>query len=150
VHYSDRDDNGCADAEGQEVWAKTAGDRFCAVVPSGDGTGYLVTRYDVNGMYTREVTSDQPGFDNNPNAVVPASAGWTEFLTALTAGADAATKSYEFDYHNECDDHWRDSFYGGSFAGSGTIRNCPRSGIQAAQHHPTARFGGPSAFQPVP
>ena len=156
VHLSNKDDNGCATPAGQEVWAKTASDRHYTVEPIADGTGYLVTRYDLHGtfetitgakhpgcddpgtfasvesgtwtgVWTKKVTHDLPGFDYNPDAAMPASGSWSEFLVAafnLAPDADPATTSYEFDYYNECDDHWRDSYYGGAFVGSGTIGDC--------------------------
>jgi len=58
---------------------------------------------------------------------MPASGTWPDFLTAffgLDPGADPPTTSYEFDYYNDCGDHWRDSFYGGASIGSGTIDDC--------------------------
>ncbi len=67
------------------------------------------------------------GFDYNPDAEMPASGTWPDFLTAffgLDPGADPPTTSYEFDYYNDCGDHWRDSFYGGASIGSGTIDDC--------------------------
>ncbi|WP_028058432.1 collagen-like triple helix repeat-containing protein [Candidatus Solirubrobacter pratensis] len=111
VHLSDQDDHACADANGQETWAKTASDRFYAVKPLDDGTGYLVTRYDTkgtftanvgaknpgsgcddtftsattgtwNGVWTKKVTSDMTGFDYNPDATLPESGSWSAFLTA--------------------------------------------------------------------
>jgi hypothetical protein len=42
------------------------------------------------------------------------------------AASPAPTTSYEFDYYNACGDHWRDSFYNGSFGGGGFIKDCPR------------------------
>jgi hypothetical protein len=157
VHLTGQNDNGCADVDGQEVWAHTSENRFFTVEPIQDGSGYLVTRYDVNGtfttipgaehpgcndevdfaaadtgtwngVWTRKVTADMPGFDYNPDTTMPASGTWSAFLTAvfgLPAGADPATTSYEFDYYNDCDDHWRDSSYAGNSVGSGTIGNCP-------------------------
>jgi hypothetical protein len=156
VHLSNRDDNGCADSDGQEVWAKTASDRSYTVEPLDDGTGYLVTRYDLHGtfktiagaeqpgctdedafsgvdngtwtgVWTRKVTSNTPGFDYNPDAKLPASGSWSDFLMAafgLAPDVEPATTSYEFDYYNECGDHWRDSLYGGLFVGSGNIGDC--------------------------
>jgi hypothetical protein len=67
------------------------------------------------------------GFDYDPDAEMPASGTWADFLTAafgLDPGADPPTTSYEFDYYNDCGDHWRDSFYGGASIGSGTIDDC--------------------------
>jgi hypothetical protein len=157
VHLSNQTDNGCATSAGQEAWAKTASDRSYTVEPLADGSGYQVTRYDLNGtfktipgakhpgcddvgtfsgvengtwtgVWTRTVTSDMAGFDYNPDADLPASGTWNDFLTAvfnLDPNADPTTTSYEFDYYNnDCDAHWRDSFYSGSFEGSGTIEDC--------------------------
>ena len=134
VHLTGQDDNGCADADGQVVWAHTDEDRFFTVEPAQDGTGYFVTRYDVNGTYTtipgrehpgcddegtfssadtgtwngvwtRKVTSEMPGFDYNPDAEMPSSGTWADFLTAffgLAPSADPPTTSYEFDYYSSC------------------------------------------------
>ena len=156
-HLAGLEDNGCADAGGQVVWAHTDEDRFFSVVPAQDGSGYFVTRYDVNGtfttipgrehpgctdegifdsadtgtwngVWTRHITSDLTGFDYDPDAEVPATATWADFLTevfGLEPTADPPTTSYEFDYYNACGDHWRDSFYGTSSIGSGTIGDCP-------------------------
>ena len=49
VHLTGLDDSGCADVGGQEVWAHTNEDRFYAVEPAQDGSGYFATRYDLNG-----------------------------------------------------------------------------------------------------
>jgi hypothetical protein len=157
VHLSNRDDNGCATPTGQEVWAKTASDRHFTVEPIADGTGYLVTRYDVHGtfetiagakhpgcddpnvfagvesgtwtgVWTQKVPSNTPGFDYNPDAAMPASGSWSDFLVAafnLAPNTNLDTTSYEFDYYNDdCDGHWRDSYYGGASIGSGTIEDC--------------------------
>lgn len=155
VHLANQPDTGCA-TDGYEVWANTNEDRYFVVEPAQDGSGYLVTRYDVNGtfttkpgrqhpgcadaanfnsadtgtwngVWTRKVTPDMQGFDYNPDATMPASGTWGAFLTAafgLAAGADPATTSYEFDYYNSCGDHWRDSYFGTTSVGSGTIGDC--------------------------
>jgi hypothetical protein len=88
-----------------------------------------------NGVWTRHITFDLAGFDHNPDAV-PADDSWVGFLTKVfgiteeaadpNSANPAPTTSYEFDYYNACGDHWRDSFYGGNFIGSGSIDNCPR------------------------
>jgi hypothetical protein len=156
VHIEGRDDYGSA-TDGYEVWAHDDEDRYFTIEPTNDGKGYLVTRYDVNGTYTtipgrqhpgcedagtfesedtgkwngvwaRKVTSDMPGFDYNPDAVMPASGAWADVFTAffgLAPDVDPPTISYEFDYYNSCGDHWRDSYYDGASVGSGTIGDCP-------------------------
>lgn len=88
-----------------------------------------------NGVWTRHITSDLAGFDFNPDAA-PADESWVGFLTKVfgisqeaadpNSANPAPTTSYEFDYYNACDDHWRDAFYSGSFTGGGSIGNCPR------------------------
>lgn len=151
-----RDDTGCATTSSQEVWAHDNETRSYAVTAAPDGSGYLVTRYDLNGSYTTipgahdpgcagtaftsaqtgtfngvwtmKVTIDGTGpVDYNPEAQ-PSGPSWDQFLTAVF-GVDSndshvSTVSYEFDYKNTCHDHWRDSYYGGSFYSSGGISNC--------------------------
>jgi len=154
------EDHGCITSSDQEVWAHDNETRFYAVTPAQDGTGYFVTRYDVNGTYktvvgahdpsgdctgapfasaqtgsfngvwTKKVTINAAGpVDYNPDAH-PAKAGWDDFLTSVFGVASSDTThvkdvSYEFDYYSDCNtDHWRDSFYGGSFFGSGGIGIC--------------------------
>ena len=81
-----------------------------------------------NGIWTRKVTSGLAGFDYNPDGSMAGVETWSDFLTeffGLDPAADPPTISYEFDYYNACDDHWRDSFYGASSIGSGTIGDCP-------------------------
>ena len=121
-----------------------------------DGTGYFVTRYDLDGTFTTIVGARNPGcnelgtfatagtgtfngvwtrfiemnvdLDYNPDADLPPTATWDDVFTVffgLPPGADPPTVSYEFDYYNACDDHWRDSFYAGVSAGSGNIADCP-------------------------
>jgi hypothetical protein len=87
-------------------------DRFYKVDAAQDGTGYFVTRYDVNGTFTTVVGAMHPGqctpgvtFDSNdvgtfsgvwtrevtitgaadynPDAVMPADASWASFLEAF-------------------------------------------------------------------
>jgi hypothetical protein len=156
VHLTNQNDNGCA-TPSQEVWATTASDRHYTVEPLAEGTGYLVTRYDVHGTFetipgarhpgcddlerfasvesgswtgvrTQMVPSTTPGFDYNPDAAMPASGSWSDFLVAafnLAPNTNLETTSYEFDYYNnDCDSHWRDSYYGGASVGSGTIEDC--------------------------
>ena len=65
---------------------------------------------------------------------MPASGSWVDFLgdvfglpasIADPSGADPApTLSYEFDYYNECGDHWRDAYYDGAYSGGGSIEDC--------------------------
>jgi hypothetical protein len=119
-----------------------------------DGSGYFVTRYDVNGTYktivgrhhpgenetpapragrsthgvwTQNVAYTLGGFDYDPDAT-PTGSSWADFLSSvfhLTNPDAATTTSYEFDYYNACGNHWRDSFYNGSFMWSGSIGDCP-------------------------
>jgi hypothetical protein len=158
---TNRDDTGC---DGVEVWAHDTEDRLFTVEAAQDGTGYIVTRYDVkgtfttvpgthhpgdcthtfdspdtgtfNGVWTRQVTSDMDeGFDYNPDAQMPATGSWVDFLGAFfglppsiadpNSPTAAPTLSYEFDYYNSCGDHWRDAFYDGASSGGGSIGDCP-------------------------
>jgi len=157
VHL-DRDDTGCG---GFEIWAHDDQDRQFVVQPNGNG--YLVTRYDYNGtfttiagahqpgncaatfdaadagtfsgVWTRQVTHDMTDFDYHPDAEMPASGSWVDFLGAVfglpasiadpSGATPAPTLSYEFDYYNECGNHWRDAYYGGAYSGGGSIQSCP-------------------------
>jgi hypothetical protein len=152
VHLVNRDDTGCG---GAEVWAHDTMDRLYVVNPAQDGLGYFVTRYDVHGTFKTVPTAHHPGdcantfdsadvgtfngvwtrkitgaFDFNPDASMPASGSWDDFIAAFFAGNGESPTvtdvSYEFDYYNACPDHWRDAFYGGTFTGGGSIGNCPR------------------------
>jgi hypothetical protein len=78
-----------------------------------------------NGVWTRLVTGD---FDYNPDATMPASGTWDDFLAAAF-GPNATVEdiSYEFDYYNVCDDHWRDAAYPyPTIVTTGMIGDCPR------------------------
>jgi hypothetical protein len=121
-----------------------------------DGTGYFVTRYDINGTFTTIEGAEHPGctdeghfdsedvgtwngvwtqkitgnFDYNPDGSMEGVVTWDEFIAAIftsdTGPAPTVTfTSYEFDYYNECGDHWRDANYGGASQQSGTIGDCP-------------------------
>jgi len=112
---TNRDDTGC---DGVEVWAHDDENRSFVVTPAQDGTGYFVTRYDLNGVFTavqgahhpgdcnnvfttntkgafngvwtRKIASDLTGFDYNPEAT-PADSSWVGFLTSVFGiSADAA------------------------------------------------------------
>jgi hypothetical protein len=131
VHFTNRDDTGCG---GAEVWAHDTEDRFYTVDASQDGSGYTVTRYDVHGTFTTVPGTHHPGdcpntfdsadagtfngvwtrsisgnFDYNPDATIPASGTWGDFIAAFFAPngeiPTVTDKSYEFDYYNTCGDH---------------------------------------------
>jgi hypothetical protein len=79
-----------------------------------------------SGVWTKSITMAGAA-DYNPDAAVPASGTWDDFIAAFFgSGATVADESYEFDYYNACGDHWRDAFYSGAFTGSGSIGDCPR------------------------
>jgi hypothetical protein len=146
-----REDTGCG---GTEVWAHDTEDRFFTVEAAQDGTGYFVTRYDVNGTFTTVVGAQHPGqcngstfdsadvgtfngvwtrqvtgdFDYNPDATMPASGTWDDFLAAFFGASATVTDiSYEFDYYNGCGDHWRDAAYPyPNIVNTGEILDCPR------------------------
>ena len=95
---------------------------------AGSGTFDSADTGRFNGVWTEKIAYTMDGFDYDPDAV-PSGSSWADFLASvfhLTNPDAAATTSYEFDYYNACDDHWRDSFYNGSFIGNGSIGNCPR------------------------
>jgi hypothetical protein len=142
-------DGGCD--SGQEKWANDEIERLYTIEPQG-GLEYLVTRYDVGsfttvagkhfpvngvcgagtftsaqegtleGVWTRKISGD---LDYRPFAD-PTSGDWDSFITAhFGASATVTETGYEFDYYNDCGDHWRDAYDGTTFSGSGTIANCP-------------------------
>jgi hypothetical protein len=153
VHLVNREDTGCG---GTEVWAHDTMNRFYVVNAAQDGSGYFVTRYDVDGTFTTVVGAHHPGdctnafdsadigtfngvwtrkvtgeFDYNPDAAMPASGSWDDFIAAAFAGNGESPTvtdiSYEFDYYNACGDHWRDAAYPyPNIVDSGSIGNCPR------------------------
>src|SRR5436309_10636347 len=131
VHLVNRDDTGCG---GVEVWADDTESRFYVVNPAQDGSGYFVTRYDVDGTFTTVPGAHHPGdcantfdsadtgtfngvwtrkisgsFDYNPDAALPASGSWDDFIAKVFAGhGESPTVTdvlYEFDYYNGCSDH---------------------------------------------
>ncbi|MGN6430668.1 MAG: hypothetical protein ACTHNB_08045 [Gaiellaceae bacterium] len=151
VHLVNRDDTGCG---GTEVWAHDNEDRLYVVVPSQDGTGYAVTRYDLHGKFTTIPGAHHPGdcanqfdsspetgdfngvwtrsisgdFDYNPDATIPASGSWDDFIHAVFAANGQSPTvtdvSYEFDYY-VCGFHWRDAAYPyPNIVDSGSIGDC--------------------------
>jgi hypothetical protein len=126
------------------------------VTSAQDGLGYFVTRYDVhgtfvtvpgaqhpgfcnggtfssadpgtfNGVWTKKITGD---FDFNPDATMPPSGTWDDFIAAFFApNGESPTVddiSYEFDYYNTCSDHWRDAAYPyPNIVDTGGIGDCP-------------------------
>jgi hypothetical protein len=79
-----------------------------------------------NGVWTRKITGD---FDYNPDATMPASGSWDDFIAAFFGASATVTDiSYEFDYHDACADHWRDdaSPYP-TIVDTGFIGSCPRA-----------------------
>ncbi len=141
VAIADREDTGCVtDEPTQTPWALDDENRSYVVVPSQNGSGYTVTRYDLNGTFTAIVGRQHPGckdvrtfetattgtwsgvwtqqvtgaFDYNPDAAMPADPSWDSFLNAAfgVSLADTTFVSYEFDYYSDCNsDHWRDAQY---------------------------------------
>ena len=151
VQLVNRDDTGC---DGVEVWAHDAEDRYYVVAASQDGSGYMVTRYDVHGKFTTVAGAHHPGdcenqfdsspetgdfngvwtksisgnFDYNPDAAMPASGSWDDFIAAFFAphgeSPTVTDKSYEFDYY-VCGFHWRDAAYPyPDIHDSGSIGDC--------------------------
>jgi hypothetical protein len=153
------EDHGCVTddpGDPNDPWANTTENRSYVVAPMQDGSGYIVTRYDLNGAFTTIPDSQHPGcqddgsfetettgtwngvwsqtvggeFDYNPDAAIPPSATWDDFISAVFADDGDLSPtvnfvSYEFDYYSSCGDHWRDSQYvGGTNSQSGTIGDC--------------------------
>jgi hypothetical protein len=152
-------DHGCVTddpGDPNDPWANTTENRSYVVDAMQDGSGYIVTRYDLDGIFTTIPDSQHPGceddssfetettgtwngvwsqsisgeFDYNPDAAIPASATWDDFIAAVFGddgdlSPTVSFVSYEFDYYSECGDHWRDSQYvGGTNAQTGTIGDC--------------------------
>jgi len=152
AHFANRDDTGCG---GVEVWAHDTLDFVYTVAPRQDGTGYVATRYAINGTYVTVPGMQHPGecngstfdsadtgtlssvwtksitgdFDYDQEAQLPAPGGWDEFIAAFFApGGESPTVtdlSFEFDYYNSCGDHWREQAYPNDTQ-TGSILDCPR------------------------
>ena len=116
VHLVDQPDRGCAtDDPVGDPWARTTEDRFFTVEPSEDATGFIVTRYDVNGTFTTVPGGQHPGcadagifgattesgtwngvwtrkisgnFDYDPDAAMPADPSWDNFIAAVFTTTD--------------------------------------------------------------
>ena len=87
---TNREDSGCN--SGQEIWAHDNETRFFVVAPAQDGTGYFVTRYDLNGTYTTIPGAHDPGSgsscDSQPFAseqTGPFNGVWTVKVTNIGA-----------------------------------------------------------------
>ena len=143
-------DGGCD--SGQEKWANDDLKRVYTITPADTGLAYLVTRYDVGtyttiagkrfatngpcgtGTYTSAQTGEVEGvwtrkvsgnLDYKPFAE-PSGSDWDSFITShFGPSATVTDVAYEFDYYNDCNDHWRDAYDGTTFSGSGSIGNCP-------------------------
>jgi hypothetical protein len=127
VHLVDQPDHGCAtDDPGQDPWARDTMDRFFTVEPAEDATGFIVTRYDVNGTFTTVAGGQHPGcadaavfgattesgtwngvwtrkisgnFDYNPDAAMPADPSWDNFIAdVFTDSAGPAPTVDEVSY----------------------------------------------------
>ena len=118
VHLADRPDTGCAtDDPGQAPWALSSMDRYFTVKPAEDGTGFMVTRYDMNGTFTTVTGGQHPGcedaglfvdapesgmwqgiwtqkvtgnFDYNPNATMPADPTFDNFIAEFFTASGGA------------------------------------------------------------
>jgi len=78
-----------------------------------------------NGVWTKQISG---GFDDNPDAAMPSSGTWDDFIAAFFApGGESPTVkdlSYEFDYYS-CGHHWRDAAYPyPNIVDSGSIGDC--------------------------
>ena len=111
VHLTNLPDTGCAtDDSSGEPWARDSMDRSFTVEPAEDGSGFIVTRYDLNGTFTTVTGGQHPGctdadlfdatpesgtwqgvwtqtvtgnFDYRPNATMPANPTWDAFIAAF-------------------------------------------------------------------
>jgi hypothetical protein len=124
VHLVDQPDHGCAtDDPIQAPWARDTQDRFFTVEPAEDGTGFIVTRYDVNGTFRTVVAAQHPGcadpgpftgppesgtwngvwtqkisgnFDYNPDAAMPADPSWDNFIAAVFTNSTGPAPTVTF------------------------------------------------------
>ena len=118
VHLEDREDTGCAtDDPSLDPWALSSMDRYFTVEPAEDGTGFMVTRYDMNGTFTTVTGGQHPGcedaglfvdspesgvwqgiwtqkvtgnFDYNPNATIPANPTFDNFIAEFFTASGGA------------------------------------------------------------
>ena len=67
--------------DGHEIWAHTNEDRYYAVEPAQDGTGYFVTRYDVNGAFTTIAGAEHPGCADAADFASSDTGTWTGVWT---------------------------------------------------------------------
>jgi hypothetical protein len=109
-------DTGCAtDDPVQAPWAMDTMDRLYSVEPAEDGTGFIVTRYDVNGTFRTVVAAQHPGcadpalftgppesgtwsgvwtrkvtgnFDYDPAAALPSPPSYDTFIAAVFTDDD--------------------------------------------------------------
>jgi Collagen triple helix repeat (20 copies) len=117
VHLTNQPDQGCVtdDPPPTDPWALVDEDRFFVVEPAQDGTGYFVTRYDVDGTFTTQNGAQHPGcgdsvdfsgtpetgtwngvwtqkvtgnFDYDPDATMPADPTWDNFIEAFFSDDD--------------------------------------------------------------
>ncbi len=63
-------------------------DRFFTVKPAEDGTGFMVTRYDMNGTFTTVTGGQHPGCDGRRSLFVdaPESGVWHGIWTQKVTG----------------------------------------------------------------
>jgi len=120
------EDHGCiTDDPGNpnNPWANTTENRSYVVTPAQDGSGYFVTRYDLNGAFTAIIGRQHPGctdaatftkatkgtwngvwtqkvsgkFDYNPDATIDASnATWDQFVAHVFGDDGAASPTVTF------------------------------------------------------
>jgi len=117
VRLANQPDQGCAvdDPPPTAPWALVDDDRFYTVEPAQDGSGYFVTRHDVNGTFTTQTGAQHPGctddgvfagppetgvwnavwtqqitgnFDYDPDATMPAVPSWDNFIAEFFADDD--------------------------------------------------------------
>jgi hypothetical protein len=121
---ADQPDTGCAtDDPVQAPWAMDTMDRLYSVEPAEDGTGFIVTRYDVNGTFRTVVAAQHPGcadpgpftgppesgtwngvwtqkisgnFDYNPDAAMPADPSWDNFIAAVFTNSTGPAPTVTF------------------------------------------------------
>ena len=88
------EDHGCVtDDPGNpnSPWANTTENRSFVVTPAQDGSGYFVTRYDLNGAFTAIVDSQHPGCNDDASFSKATKGTWNGVWTQKVSG--------KFDYN---------------------------------------------------
>jgi hypothetical protein len=88
------EDHGCVTddpGDPNSPWANTTDRRSFVVTPAQDGSGYFVTRYDLNGTFTAIVGAQHPGCEDDSTFDTATTGTWNGVWTQKVSG--------EFDYN---------------------------------------------------